>query len=193
MPPTTPGVSIKEQWRDNHINFITEFEDNDNFIFVYSDGSLTEQGGRRRTGYGLVGYNKGEIVFKRNGALGEHAEVYDAEMMGIRTAAEDTWTYINAESTLPKPYNVIFYADNVGTIDRIFDGKPGKGQAHSRAFRKTIGKILNSNNDTRVAISWCPSHSGIIGNEEADDRAKSGARLTPIDPKYKTQSYVAGL
>ena len=67
-PPTTPGVSVKEQWRDDHINFVTELEDNDDFLFVYSDGSLMEQGGRRRTGYGLVGYNKGEIVFERSGA-----------------------------------------------------------------------------------------------------------------------------
>ena len=85
-------------------------------------------------------------------------------MTGIRIAAEETWNYINAEFPLPKPHNVIFYADNAGTIDRIFDGKPGKGQAHSRAFRKTISKILNNNEDTRVAISWCPSHSGITGN-----------------------------
>ena len=42
-------------------------------------------------------------------------------------------------------------------------------------------------------ISWCPSHSGLTRNEEADDRAKLGARLTPPDPNHKTQSYVAGL
>ena len=106
---------------------------------------------------------------------------------------EETWRYIIAELTLPKPYNIIFYADNAGTIKRIFDGKPGKGQAHSRAFRKTIGKILNTNEETRVVISWCPSHSGIIGNEEADNRAKSGARLTPSDLNHKTQSHIAGL
>ena len=191
--PTTPGVSVKEQWRDDHINFVTELEDNNDFLFIYSDRSLMEQGGRRRTGYSLVGYNKGEIVFKRSSTLGEHAEVYDMEMMGIQITMEETWNYINTESSLPKPHNVIFYADNTGTIDIIFDGKPGKGQAHSRAFRKTISKILNNNEDTRVMISWCPSHSGITGNKEADDRVKSGVRLTPPDPNHKTQSYVAGL
>ena len=69
------------EWRDNHLNFVTDLEDNINFLFVYSDGSLMEHRGRRKTGYGLVGYNKGEIVFEWNGTLGKHAEVYNAEMM----------------------------------------------------------------------------------------------------------------
>ena len=82
-PPMASGCSVKEQWKDNHINFVTELEDNTDFLFVYSDGSLTEERGRRRTGYGVIRYNNGEVVFKCNSALGEHAEVYDAEMMGI--------------------------------------------------------------------------------------------------------------
>ena len=58
-------------------------------------------------------------------------------------AAEETRKYLSAEPLSPKPSNIIFYADNVGMINRIFDGAPGKAQAQSRTFQKTIRKILN--------------------------------------------------
>ena len=132
-PLTEPGNSFKDQWRDNHINFVTENDDNPNFLFIYSDGSLTEQRGRRRTGFGLIGYNRGQKVFEKNGALGEHTEVFDAEMAGIQMAAEETRKYLSAEPLSPKP-SIIFYGDNMGTINRIFDGALGKAQAHSRTF-----------------------------------------------------------
>src|SRR5258708_1615235 len=47
------GNSFKDQWKDNHLNFMAENDDNPDFLFVYSDGLLTEQRGRRRTGFGL--------------------------------------------------------------------------------------------------------------------------------------------
>ena len=65
-------------------------------------------------------------------------------MMGIHLAVEETRKYMAAEHPLPNPSNIIFYTDNVGYIDRIIDRKSGKGQAQSRTFRKTIGKILNN-------------------------------------------------
>src|SRR5258708_32414323 len=42
-----------------------------------------------------------------------------------------------------------------------------------------------------VAISWCPGHQGIKGNEVADKLAKSGSKLHPEEPNYKTQAHVA--
>src|SRR5258708_25467052 len=192
-PLTEPGRSSKDSWRDDHNNFIAENEENPEFLFVYSDGSLTEKGGRRRTGYGVVAYNKGLKVFKRSGALGEHTEVFDTEMMGLHVAAEATREFLLAEPPHLKPPNIIFYADNAGSITRIFDGAPGKVQAHSRAFRKTIRKIIKEQDNVRIAISWCPGHSGIIGNDAADDLTKSGVQLTPTEPGHKTQAYVAGL
>ena len=58
-------------------------------------------------------------------------------------AAEETRKYLSAEPLSPKPSNIIFYTDNMGVINRIFNGALGKAQDHSRTFQKTIGKILN--------------------------------------------------
>ena len=64
---------------------------------------------------------------------------------------------------------------------------------HSRGFRKEICKILNTDTEAMVAISWCPRHQGIPSNEEADKLAKSGAKMPPERPNYKTQAYVTTL
>ncbi len=172
-------MNPQDSWKDDHINFVTENDENPEFLFVYSDGSLTEQRGRRRTGYGIVAYNKGQIVFEKNGALGEHTEVFDAEMAGLHMAAETMRDFLLAEPHHLKPSNIIFYADNAGSITRIFNGAPGKVQSHLRAFRRTIRKILKEQDGIRIAISWCPGHSGISSNNATDALAKTGAHLLP--------------
>ena len=104
----------------------------------------------------MVGYIQGCKVFQRSEALGEHVEVYDAKMVGLHAAAEEAWRYITCNETHPKPDNLIFYADNSAAISKIFEGSHGKAQAHSRAFRKNISKILNETERIKIAISWCP-------------------------------------
>ena len=68
----SPGKSIKEDWADIHMELITEEEDNPNILFIYSDGSLTEEKGIRKPGFGAIGYNQGRKVFERKEATGEH-------------------------------------------------------------------------------------------------------------------------
>jgi len=154
---------------------------------------LTVRKGKRQTGFGAIGYIQGGKVFKRKEALGEHTEVYDAEMAGLHAATVEARHFIKNETLNRRPHKIAFYADNTGAIHRIFEGSPGKAQAHSRGFRKEICKILNADTEAMVAISWCPRHQGIPSNEEADKLAKSGAKMTPERPNYKTQVYVATL
>ena len=82
----TPGQSSKEEWTNNHIEFTTEIEDDDWYLIIYSDSSLTDKSSRRRTRYGIVGYSQGHEVFRQGEALGEHAKVYDTKMAGLWAA-----------------------------------------------------------------------------------------------------------
>src|SRR5258705_12062331 len=88
----------------------------------------------------------------------------DASEMCQKSAESDTQghtlTILNSW-TEPKPKRVIFYADNSATITKIFEGAHGKAQHHSKAFRKVISSILCNNPETKIAISWCPGHSGV--------------------------------
>ena len=157
-PPMIHRKSFKDDWRDDHNNFVAENKENPKFLFTYSDRSLTEQRGRR-TGYSIIAYNKGQKVFKRSGALGEHTEVYDAEMMGLCMAADATRDYLLAEHPHPKPSNIIFYSDNVGSITRIFDGALGKAQAHLRAFVTNCTGLCHMSHPSR----FCDTFSAHIG------------------------------
>src|SRR5258708_6970500 len=50
LPTNVTGKSVKEQWSNNHTEFIAENEDNPEFLTIYTDGSLTHKEGRRLTG-----------------------------------------------------------------------------------------------------------------------------------------------
>src|SRR5258708_10921288 len=93
-PPNHQGESAKEQWTDNHIKFIAENENNPESLNIYADGSITKKEGRHLTGYSVVGYYLGEVAFSTKGALGEQAEVFDAEMAGLSAVGKATKQFI---------------------------------------------------------------------------------------------------
>jgi hypothetical protein len=61
-----PGESHKRTWTDDHLEFINEIEDDPEYLYVYTDGSLREAEGKRSAGYGVVGY-------AIHGATGKHS------------------------------------------------------------------------------------------------------------------------
>ena len=94
LPPNEQGNSKKGKWADNHIEFIAENKDDPYFLAVYADRSLKNKDGCQQTGYGAVGYHLGRTAFKMKGALGEHTEVFDAEMTGLQIASKSTKHFI---------------------------------------------------------------------------------------------------
>ena len=54
------------------MELVMEEEDNLNILFIYSDGSLTEEKGRKHSGFRVIGYNCGRKVFERKEATGEY-------------------------------------------------------------------------------------------------------------------------
>ena len=83
------------------------------------------------TGYGVIGYNQGRKVFETSGAMGEHTEVFDVEMVGRHMVVIKARCFIKSMPTENRPHMIAFYTDNTGAIQRIFKGSPGKAQAHS--------------------------------------------------------------
>jgi ribonuclease HI len=141
-------------------------------------------------GYGMVGYSCGKVVFEENGALGEHVESYDTEMMGLKMAADHIRCTLEDSNITPKPSCIVLYADNTGALNQVFQGKPSKGQELMREFRKTMCKVFT---DMKIALHWCPGHLSILGNGCADQLAKQGAHLRPVRPNFKSLSYIARL
>ena len=89
LPTNTLGMSAKDDWADNHAEFIAETEDNPRYLLVYSDGSLTKRQGRRLTGFGVVGYSSGQEVF-RKGKPQSHSREFRRIVGKLLNESEDT-------------------------------------------------------------------------------------------------------
>ncbi len=112
----------KEEWRDAHLEFMTDFEEDLEYLFIYSDGSLMNREGRRITGYGVVGIHNGQMIFERKGALGKHTKVINAKMFALQMAAKETQILVERDLSNIKPKNIIFYTDNIAAINTITGG-----------------------------------------------------------------------
>ncbi len=47
IPKNLSGKSVKEEWADTHLEFMTEEEGNKDTLLIYSDGSLSERKGKQ--------------------------------------------------------------------------------------------------------------------------------------------------
>ena len=179
LPPSIQGESVKDQWSDDHTEFIAENEENPEFLAIYADRSLTKKDSKWYTGYRAIGYHLGKIVFETKGALSEQAEVFNAEMTSLSVAGEAAKQYILNGDWAQQPTCIAFYTDNSAAISCIYKGTPGKAQEQSLMFRAHIKDILREAGKALIAISWVPGHSNIPGNEKADHLAKEGTKLRP--------------
>ena len=194
VPPNTPGVSPKEEWADAHILEVETLSNDPTALLVYTDGSLTIHEGIRYTGWGFAIYLYGKLVRTDKGALGRHAEVYDAEMEALASAADAVTQLLGDPSDdFVEVNSVHFYSDNTGAIQRIFSAKPGKAQQCSTCFRDAVLDILDRDDVITVSIKWAPGHHDIEGNEQADSLAKEGSFSVPDDPNWHSISFTGSL
>src|SRR5258706_14583925 len=54
IPENKPGTSVKLEWAEDHASLYDEYKSDNNYMFVYTDGSLSYYNGVHRTGYGIA-------------------------------------------------------------------------------------------------------------------------------------------
>ena len=186
-----PGTSAKLEWAEDHTNLYDKNKHDNDFLFVYTDSSLSYDKGTHKTGYGVVAYRNDKVLATENGTLREYVEAYDAEMKALEVASTMIHNLFNNENNPPS--KIIISTNNTGAIQRIFQGSPGKDQMSSLMFRKNILDLLDRYEHIQFAFTWCPGHFDIEGNETADQLAKSGSRMTQNNIVHKSLSYLGGL
>ncbi|KAJ6066299.1 hypothetical protein N7444_000052 [Penicillium canescens] len=155
-------------------------------LTVYSDGSRTGQG----AGYGFVVYYGSIPITQGYGPAGSQSEVYDAEIMG---AVEGLQAAVNLPCASYST-GLVVLLDNLAAASLLADGRPAP---HRRKLTDLFQKLTTqwesapyilSTPRTPVEVRWMPGHSGIAGNETADELAKRGAALDgshiPPSPSY---------
>ena len=171
--------SDSENAKKNHIKLVRQHRNNNNVLYIYTDGSKIKRSIFARTGAAAVAYNRGIEVSKRQIGLGGHAEVYDAEMAALSLGANQAAEYI---ATHPNITHIALFTDNAAVTIAIADPSPQSSQVYAAEFHNTIRPLLEAHKELTISISWCPSHCGIKGNDRADQLAKEATqreRQTP--------------
>jgi ribonuclease HI len=124
------------------------------------------------TGYGVVGYYQGHIVFRVSVPFAERASNYDAEMFALAHAT--SWIKREVLSS-PLIKKIRIFSDASSAIEKIFDGSPHPSQLASILFKDALYELFIRRPDIKCRVSWTPGHGGTLGMKRADKLAKKGA------------------
>ena len=106
--------------------------------------------------------------------LNDSASVLDAEMTAIRVALE------NASETRDK---ITIHTDSLTAVNILNNMKLDLNTI-TRAIRDAASRLTQ-----RPTINWIPTHTGIPGNENADQAAKSDLQLDRIHTTVNTSTF----
>ena len=163
--PITTLIPSVEEWNSNEIWSNLEGQR------WFSDGSKTANG----TGYGLF---CPDLDIELCGSLGKHANVYQAEIYAIATCAREALRHLTVAAIGPQQ-KILILTDSQAAIKALANPK-----INSKLTWDCIVALEALAAKAAVQLVWCPGHTGILGNEEADRLAKTGANrnYTGVEP-----------
>jgi ribonuclease HI len=174
----TQSINLEEELKNSPhpaevAAFIKVKDYDDKTIQIYTDGSKNEQGVRA----GVAVFSGKELITKLKYKLDNRCSNNQAEQLAIAKALEaleTTGIEENSSHTAAVIMDSSICLDSIKNVNN-----------HSyliEEIRERLTKLERSN--WTVAFSWAKAHSGILGNELADQLAKTAARV-----KDKTTSY----
>ena len=98
---------------------------------------------------------------------------FDSEIVAVESAIQ--WACV---CKLPNP---IFFIDNKAALSSFLDTRVRGSQMLCIRINEILQDRLSTSSST-FTFRYCPSHSGIEGNERADRLTKQGAAIAPISP-----------
>jgi ribonuclease HI len=138
-------------------------------LLTYTDGSMLAD----NVGAGVyISPGSNQPAIENTYPLGTQMEVYDAELYGIRQAAEHALKFCRRTR---KRRDIWIFTDNQAAVMRVATLKPGPGQEIAIAV-SNASHILKELNHSTITVQWVPGHTNIPGNEAADRLAKEATK-----------------
>jgi ribonuclease HI len=104
------------------------------------------------------------------------ASSYNSELAAIESAIQWICTYRRDAD------NICIASDNKSVISSFLDMSTHSSQTTSLCINLALLDLFSHNKNIKIHVTHCPSHVGIVGNEQADKLASFGGGSKMIPP-----------
>jgi Ribonuclease HI len=173
MATITVSNMKKKAENESHKKLINELNKKSNCLIFYTDGSKMET----QAGAGITSNRN----HNQQWSLGKKCEVFDAELFALQKASELAIGHTQHSE-------IWIFSDSQAALKRIQKNEKSAGQSQVFKIQENLNILAKKN--IQATFQWVPSHTGIEGNDKADELAKKGTRDMDNKSPILSISYV---